>query len=164
MKKLLLLAAAITLVTLPSFARKQAKSEKIVAAAMNVELSVAIESKAGKPRVLAKLKFKNTSTQVAKVADFLVGKGDEPSNNFFIVFAGAEEIAFTGMMAKRGPPDEEDFVVIQPGKEAAGSFDISDVYAWKKTPTDYQIYYQTTNHFSKSPDIVFKSNTAKFRF
>jgi hypothetical protein len=64
-------------------------------------------------------------------------------NDIFSVSASIRDIEYSGMMAKRAPPGEDDYITLAPGESKSATVDLSDGY--DIPPGSYALSYRGTD-------------------
>ena len=71
----------------------------------------------------------NTGRKAARIPSWQL-PGNDPTSQLFRVSRDGQPVAYEGKLAKRGLPQAEDFVVLQPGRSYRAQVDLAEHYAW----------------------------------
>lgn len=136
---------------------------KIKEARLHIALKVDARRKVSGPSVLAHLEYTNNTAETLRFVNWVLGRGGEPSNDFFKVTRDGKELPYQGKMAKRAAPAADDFVVLKPGESLQDSVDLSRAYAWSLGPGRYELHLETGAQ-EPGTSRVLRSEDASFSF
>lgn len=75
-----------------------------------------------------------------------VGESGSLQNDLFEVFADGKRVEYSGVMAKRAPPDS--FLTIAPGQSYSKVLELSECYPVPAGTNEVTVAFSHTNHFS----------------
>jgi peptidyl-Lys metalloendopeptidase len=112
-------------------------------------LSSSSDTFASDDPVIVKLKIRNKSRSSATILDWLTVKPpdaiDDIEANIFRVTLDGEPVDYLGLFAKRSPPRNEDYLVIQSLRQLTKKVDLSKFYDFSETGT-YEVTYAAKNN------------------
>ncbi|MBX3019046.1 MAG: DUF2799 domain-containing protein [Bdellovibrionaceae bacterium] len=156
-EKLILERATFVCANLPQTQARQ-KADRL-----HIGLTIEARKKISGPSVIAHLEYTNGTKEPVRFVNWVLGRGQAPTNKIFEVTQNGKEVAYTGIMAKRMPPGEADFIVLKPGESLRDSIDLSQAYAWSLSPGRYDLYLETS---AQEPGVErrLRSEDASFSF
>lgn len=106
----------------------------------SIELTVKDEQIIGE-HIIGNFSITNISNHEVALLKWWTPLEDISTNIFNIYFEKEEKVPYEGIMRKRGPKTESDFIVFQPMDEVTVSFDLSENY-YLKNPGKYLFLYK----------------------
>lgn len=105
-----------------------------------LEFKLTVETSSGNP--VAHLSLANRSDRPVKVLHALATEEEMFGKLFELRDADTgEPLEYQGIMVKRGPLTEEDYLVLPPGAQRRNAIDLSRAYAFKQGRHAYTISY-----------------------
>jgi len=125
------------------------KARPIRAADLEVRLALqSLRRLADRWSVIVELSITNGTGERLDLDKATVFFDGELENAVFEVRSGKGEVAYLGMMRKRGPPGRDGFVHLRPGETFTRSIDLGPSYAFPEAGK-VAIAFDSFNHFSK---------------
>ena len=79
--------------------------------------------------VMARLEFENRASSPVALLSWLTFPTDEIDGNYFEVSVNGVKARYTGMLIKRAPPTESDYLRLAPGEKLSRTVNLSSGYA-----------------------------------
>lgn len=79
--------------------------------------------------VVARLEFENRASSPVALLSWLTLPTDEIDGNYFEVSVNGEKARYRGILIKRAPPSESDYLRLAPGEKLSRSVNLSSGYA-----------------------------------
>ncbi|GAB3901418.1 hypothetical protein GCM10028803_26070 [Larkinella knui] len=153
MKKLPLVAAFLLsgLLICTSFTPKKPGKQPVT-------IQITMVQKTG--QLWANMTFTNQSAAPVYLNKLDIGMSPRLMNNLFILQQKGQEVPYAGILVKRRPPTQDDFVLLPPGKSVKTTIRLDQSYAFKSGKNRYSIQYR---HYHSSPKdaAVFHEFTSK---
>lgn len=128
---------------------------------IEVKLDISIAEK----DVKAVLIFTNTSSTDAYVERINGCLDGNIKNNVFKITADNQKIDYIGILAKRRPPEPNDFVKLQPNEQINTQVKLNEAYEFLPGTHKYQVFYTAYHSFPDRDDIVkLESNKVDFTY
>ena len=132
----------------------------IMANGVSVHLTVSAHG-----RVMAKLKFKNSSNRDVFLEKYNACAEQRVENNVFEIRTNGQLLDYTGILAKRRRPIPQDYIVIRPGETFETEVDLMKAYGFPKELREYVVVYSAVISYPDHDGIwMLKSNPVRFSF